>query len=436
MTYEQTLEFLYSQTPAFHNVGAAAYKPGLENTERLMSALGNPHKKFSTIHIAGTNGKGSISHCLAACLQTAGYKTGLYTSPHLVDFGERIRINGQKIDRQYVIDFVKNNKNLLKQIKPSFFEFAMAMAFCRFADKKIEIAVIETGLGGRLDSTNIISPILSVITNIALDHTEFLGNTFEKIAVEKAGIIKYKTPVVVGEAIEQTSNVFVEKAKEQSAPLFFTQDKYEIRNPKFLPNSKMSFQLFPDKHNELCFEYVSGLSGLFQMKNLATVFNSIDVINKFSKFNISADAVSQGLANVCELTGLQGRWQTISENPKIIIDTGHNAAGIAEVVRQIKTEQFDVLHIVFGMSADKDSAAVLALLPKNANYYFTQAKSQRALSAEKLCEQAAAYGLTGKAFPYVFDAVTAAKKAATENDLIFVGGSNFVVGEVLQFIII
>lgn len=433
MTYEQTIQYLYVQTPTFHNVGALAYKPGLQNTRKLMNALGNPQKKFKAIHIAGTNGKGSVAHYMAACLQNAGYKTGLYTSPHLIDFAERIRIDGQKIDQQYVIDFVKNNKNLLETIKPSFFEFTMAMAFCFFAEKKIDIAVIETGLGGRLDSTNIITPVLSIITNIAFDHTEFLGNTLEKIAGEKAGIIKRKVPVVVGEVTEQTRPVFIEKANKMNAPLFFAQEKYQTIKNRDLPNGKMSFQIIAKEYDNFGFECFSGLNGIYQLKNLVTVLTAIDVLNKFSKFNIYVHNMFEGLAFVSELTGLQGRWQTIGQNPKIVVDTGHNPAGIAEVIKQIQIEQFSNLHIVFGMVADKDITAVLTILPKNATYYFTQAQTQRAISATKLCQEAAVYQLCGKAYSSISEALTAAKQNADVNDLIYIGGSNFVAGEALEY---
>jgi len=433
MTYEQTIQFLYSQTPAFHNVGGAAYKPGLQNTRKLMTALGNPHKKFKSIHVAGTNGKGSVSHFLAAGLQKAGYKTGLYTSPHLVDFTERIRIDGQQIDRQYVIDFVQNNNSILKIIQPSFFEFTMAMAFCFFAEKKIDIAVIETGLGGRLDSTNIITPLLSVITNIAFDHTEFLGDTQEKIAIEKAGIIKKKVPAIIGEVTQQTRPVFIEKAKKMNAPLFFAQEKYQTLKRNDLPNGKMNIEIISKENTKI--DCVSGLSGIYQLKNITTVVTAIDVLNKFYKnFNINSQNMLEGLASVVELTGLQGRWQTIAQNPKIVVDTGHNPDGIAQVVKQIETEQFEKLHIVFGMSADKDIAAVLTLLPKNAIYYFAKATTQRALSAEQLSTLAASEQLFGKAYPSVVEAITAAKQNAAENDLLFIGGSNFVVGEALEMI--
>ncbi|MCL2596623.1 MAG: bifunctional folylpolyglutamate synthase/dihydrofolate synthase [Paludibacter sp.] len=432
MTYSQTIQYLYAQTPAFHQVGAVAYKPGLQNTRKLMNALGNPQKKFKAIHIAGTNGKGSVSHYLAACLQKAGYTTGLYTSPHLVDFAERIRIDGQKIGRKYVVDFVKKNKNLLETIKPSFFEFTMAMAFCFFADREIDIAVVETGLGGRLDSTNILRPVLSVITNIAFDHTEFLGNTLEKIAQEKAGIIKRKIPVVIGEATEQTHPVFVNKANEKDAPIFFAKEKYQITKNKDLPNGKMSFQVISKENNNFDFECFSGLCGIYQLNNLATVLTAIDVLNKYTKYNVYVKNIFEGLAFVSELTGLQGRWQTIGYNPKIVVDTAHNPAGIAQVVKQIQIEHFDLLHIVFGMAADKDIPAVLALLPQNAVYYFTQAKTQRAISTKDLQTQAEKYQLLGEAFHSVSEAVSAAKKNANANDMIFIGGSNFVVGEALD----
>ncbi|GHT18989.1 folylpolyglutamate synthase [Bacteroidia bacterium] len=430
-TYEETLQYLYSQLPVFHNVGASAYKAGFENTNKLMAALGNPHRKFKAVHIAGTNGKGSVSHYMSACLQLAGYKTGLYTSPHLVDFGERIRIDGQMIDRQYVVDFVVHNQKIIEEIQPSFFEITMAMAFRYFADNKVDIAVVEVGLGGRLDSTNIIAPVLSIITNIAFDHTEFLGDTLPKIAAEKAGIIKRNTPVVIGEQIAETRTVFVEKAQKTNAPLFFAEEKYAVEKLKNLPNGIMLTGVY-SKVYDFHFQCFSGLSGIYQLKNIATVLTAVDVINNLTKFNIYVEALLEGLMRVVKLTGLQGRWQTISETPKIVVDTGHNAAGIAEVAQQLKSEQFDALHIVFGMVADKDVAAVLALLPPNATYYFTQAKTQRAIAADKLREMASKHGLAGNAYPSVSEAFTSAKQNASANDLIYIGGSNFVVGEVLK----
>ncbi|MDR1652749.1 MAG: bifunctional folylpolyglutamate synthase/dihydrofolate synthase [Prevotellaceae bacterium] len=432
MHYAETLEYLYLQTPAFHQVGGVAYKPGLENTAGLMTALGNPHTKFKSIHIAGTNGKGSVSHYLSACLQSADYKTGLYTSPHLVDFGERIKIDGQMIDEQYVIDFVEKNKEIIEQIKPSFFEITMAMAFCYFADNKVDIAVVEVGLGGRLDSTNIITPILSIITNVALEHTEWLGNTLPQIAEEKAGIIKKNVPVVIGEACAQTRPVFTEKAETENAQIFFAEDRYSVEQNGYLPNGKMTVQVNALKYGDFNYQCFSGLTGIYQLKNIATVLTAIDILNNLTDFNIYVHNMYEGLPNVVELSGLQGRWQTVQQKPKIIVDVAHNAAGFAYVVQQLKNEQFNNLKIILGMMADKDIAAVLELLPQNATYYFTQAKTQRAIDAEKLRELSENYGLKGQAFAQIEDALQAAKNEATENDLIYIGGSNLVVGEALK----
>jgi dihydrofolate synthase/folylpolyglutamate synthase len=432
MTYNETLDYLYTQTPAFHNIGGAAYKPGLENTEKLMTALGNPHRKFRAIHIAGTNGKGSVAHYLSACLQSAGYKTGLYTSPHLVDFGERIRIDGKIIEHQYVIDFVKQNQKLIDEIKPSFFEITTAIAFRYFAENKVDIAVVEVGLGGRLDSTNILIPALSVITNIALEHTEFLGDTVAKIAAEKAGIIKPNVPVVIGEATVETKPVFIEKAKVEKAPVFFAEDEYFIEKKGYLPNGKMIAQANSLKYKKFPIECISDLTGIYQLKNIATVLTAIDVICELTEFDIYVQNMFEGFAYVTKFTGLQGRWQQTGNNPKTIVDTAHNAAGIAEVVQQLTNEQFNMLHIVFGIAADKDISAILSLLPKNATYYFTQAKTQRALAVEKLREIAADFGVAGDAYNSVTEAITAAKQNAAADDLIYIGGSNFVVGEALE----
>jgi dihydrofolate synthase/folylpolyglutamate synthase len=423
MNYTETLEFLYARLATFHLQGGNAYKPGLDNTLRLMEHLQNPHRKFKSIHVAGTNGKGSVSHFLAAILQSAGYKVGLYTSPHLVDFGERIRINGTKIDPQYVIDFVANNNDIFESINPSFFEATMAMAFQYFADNEVDIAVIEVGLGGRLDSTNIISPLLSVITNISYDHVGFLGDTLDKIAFEKAGIIKPNTPVVIGEALAETKAVFIQKAQHENAPLHFAEDKHLI-SFKCFENGKMvvlSNQLGQIK---------VGLSGMYQLKNLATVLSAVHQLQVLG-FNIDNASLLRGLSDVIELTGLQGRWQVIQSSPLLILDTGHNIGGMQDIVAQLTSIRCDRLHLVFGMVNDKDISSVLALLPQNASYYFTQATIQRAMPAEELMKKASEFGLRGTFYDNVKQAITEAKNAATSDDCIFVGGSNFVVGEAL-----
>jgi len=423
--YNETIQYLYNCLPVFHHVGGSAYKPGLDNTIKLMNALGNPHTRFRSIHIAGTNGKGSVSHLLAAVLQSAGYKVGLYTSPHLVDFGERIRINGEMIEQQYVVDFVEQKKILFEEIRPSFFEVSMAMAFNYFADYKIDIAIVEVGLGGRLDSTNILLPELSVITNISYDHLAFLGDTLEKIAFEKAGIIKKNTPVVIGEAITETKNVFEMKAKFENAPIQFTEDLLSVVFKEYM-NQKMIVETFDNKR------YTVGLCGLYQLKNIATTLTAIENL-KLLDFKIFENDVQLGLKNVCELTGLEGRWQKLQENPRVIADTGHNESGIRYVVEQLRLQKYKTLRIVIGMVNDKDISAVLALLPIEAIYYFTQASIERALSPDLLRNQAESVGLSGKAYLSVEQAIKSAITDAETDDLVFVGGSNFIVGEALIY---
>ena len=423
--YSQTIQYLYDRLPVFQHVGGAAYKPGLDNTIRLLNALDNPQNSYKTIHIAGTNGKGSVSHMLAAILQEAGYKVGLYTSPHLVDFGERIRINGEKISQNYVVDFVEKQKTLFDEVQPSFFEATMAMAFAYFAHEKVDVAVIETGMGGRLDSTNIIAPELSIITNISFDHMEFLGRTLEKIAAEKAGIIKQNTPVVIGESLPETRSVFLQKASEMNAPIIFAEENLQIVSSGY-ENEKLLFSTSENK------TYTLGLTGNYQLKNAVTSLVSIAELQK-QGFLISEKNIESGLANVVKLTGLQGRWQTISENPKIVLDTGHNVAGIENIARQLREQKHKTLRIVIGMANDKDITTSLSLLPKNAVYYFTQATISRALSADELQEQAALAELHGKIYHSVKEAVETAISEAETDDFIFIGGSNFVVGEALEF---
>lgn len=425
MSYEQTLQYLYDRLPVFHNIGSAAYKPGLDNTVRLMKALNNPHQRLKTIHVAGTNGKGSVSHWLAAIFQSAGYKTGLYTSPHLVDFGERIRVNGQMIEQQYVINFVEANKSLFDSIQPSFFEATMAMAFNYFADENVDIAIVEVGLGGRLDSTNIIAPLLSVITNISFDHVGFLGDTLAKIAFEKAGIIKPNTPVVVGEWIPETRIVFEQKALEMNSPLFTPDVELQFETYE---NGKMLCKTSEGAH------YVSGLTGIYQLKNMATLLKAIDVFRAIpdSSLNIDEASLRKGIEQVVELTGLRGRWEMLQTSPCVVVDTGHNVGGITYVVEQLKQQSFDHLHIVIGMVNDKDINHVLDLLPRDAEYYFTQANVARALAANEMKAQAEKHGLVGNAYTSVQEAVDAAKKNASNTDFIFIGGSNFVVGEALK----
>lgn len=400
MNYGETLEYLYAKTPMYQKKGDVAYKEGLDNILRLDGIFGHPHHAYKTIHIAGTNGKGSVSHTLAAILQSAGYKTGLYTSPHLKDFSERIRVNGKPVDKHFVSRFVEKAKPYIEEIKPSFFEITTIMAFEWFRRQKVDVAVIETGLGGRLDSTNIIRPVLSVITNVSMDHVKLLGNTIEKIAAEKAGIIKEGIPVVVGEADETTRPV------------------YEAKSPNIIFAEDFEY---PDVDYEL--------KGYCQAKNKRTIQAALEVLRL--EFDLNREAVENGFAHVVELTGLQGRWQKLGDNPAIIADTGHNEGAIKYISEQLIDYDCDTLRIVFGMVNDKDVSTVLSLMPKHAVYYFTAAGIERALPAEDLKNIAQAYGLSGKSYATVKEAYTAAKKDASAQDLIFVGGSNFVVAEIL-----
>jgi dihydrofolate synthase/folylpolyglutamate synthase len=425
MNYEQTLDYLYSRLPVFHQIGSSAYKPGLENTIRILTALHQPQNSFRSIHVAGTNGKGSVSHFLSSILQSAGFKTGLYTSPHLVDFGERIRVNGETVDKQFVVDFVENHKSLIEKVQPSFFEITMAMAFDYFAKSEVDVAVIEVGLGGRLDSTNIIQPELSIITNISFDHEEFLGHTLPEIAAEKAGIIKPHTPVVIGEALSETKPVFIQKAFEMNAPIFFSEDSRQVFFERYEEN-RMWVKTSDGK------SYLVGLTGNYQLKNIATVLTAVDQLRK-TNFEITEINLKEGLEKVIEKTGLQGRWQIISSSPKIIADTGHNPGGIAFVSQQLKTQQYRTLRMVFGMVNDKDIDTVLTLLPKNGVYYFTQAKIKRAFPSEDLLQKGQLAGLNGKAFSTIEEAIKVALNEADKEDLIFIGGSNYVVGEALSF---
>jgi len=422
MNYQETIQYLYKLLPTFHLKGASAYKPGLGNTLRLMEALENPHSKFRSIHIAGTNGKGSVSHYLSAILQESGFKTGLYTSPHLVDFGERIRINGNMIDQQYVISFVADNHALINAIRPSFFELTMAMSFCYFADNNVDIAVIETGMGGRLDSTNIINPVLSIITNIGFDHMEFLGNTLPEIAAEKAGIIKDNIPVVIGETHPETMQVFQHFAQKKQAAINFAED---LQLPEFknFEGHKMKFY-FQNRN------YISGLTGMYQLKNIRTVMKVVETLNA-SSISISQQAIESGLMNVCELTGFRGRWEVLRNNPLVIADTAHNSDGFGQLSESLKHYQYRKLRIIFGMVKDKDMEKVMKLLPSDATYYFTKAQNNRFLSEHELRMKASEYGLKGFSFEKISSALVEALKESDTQDLILITGSNFVVGEAL-----
>lgn len=426
MTYEETLHYLYTSTPLFQNVGKDAYKEGLENTYELDKHFGHPHKQFKTIHIAGTNGKGSCSHTLAAILQSAGYKTGLYTSPHLVDFRERIRVNGTPIPKDYVTLFVEENRSFFEPLHPSFFELTTAMAFKYFAEQHVDVAIIEVGLGGRLDCTNIITPDMCIITNISFDHTQFLGNTLEKIAKEKAGIIKSGIPVIIGETSTETRTVFENKAAETHAPIIFAEDESLVEDWKTGTDGYRIYQTkdYADLKGEL--------GGLYQIKNTNTILTAVRQLKQIG-YTITEQDVRNGFANVCKLTGLMGRWQTIETSPKVICDTGHNVGGISYIVEQLKHETYKHLHIVIGMVNDKDISGVLSLLPKDADYYFTQASVKRALPAEEMAQKAYAANLQGSYYDNVQTALEAAKAKADKDDLIFVGGSSFIVADLLTF---
>ncbi len=428
MNYSETLEYLFSHLPMFTRIGVAAIKPNLSNTIALCDLLNNPQHKFKTIHVAGTNGKGSVSHMLASVLQSAGYKTGLYTSPHLKDFRERIRINGVMIPQQVVMDFVQKYKSEFELIHPSFFEMTVALCFNYFASEKVEIAIIETGLGGRLDSTNIIQPELSIITNIGWDHTDLLGDTLAKIAIEKAGIIKPHVPVVIGETQPETKQIFIEKAKQEHAPLVFADEQNSC--------TQISFSLsgisctVSAKGNTKYQSIFCELGGFYQQKNILTVIEAIHQL-KQKGFQITSDDLYKGLANVKKQTGLAGRWHQLGNNPLIICDTGHNVNGIEYVVKQLKQLPYQKLHMVFGMVKDKDIAKVLAILPQDACYYFTQANLPRALDANVLRQEALKHDLKGVVVTKVSDALQTAKNNSTPEDCIFIGGSTFVVAEII-----
>jgi len=405
MDYQSTLDYLFSQLPMFQRVGASAYKADLNNTIELCKLLHNPQNKFKSIHIAGTNGKGSTSHMLASILQEAGYKVGLYTSPHLKDFRERVKVNGVMITEQDVVDFVIKHQSEFEKINLSFFEWTVGLAFDYFSKQQVDIAVIETGLGGRLDSTNVITPLVSVITNIGKDHTQFLGETLEKIASEKAGIIKVNIPVVIGETQQETKLVFIKKALEKKAKIYFAD--------KILENT-----------------YESDLKGIYQEKNKKTVLAAIQQLVECG-FSISEDNIKKGLLSVVKNTGLLGRWQILSENPLTICDTGHNEAGIKEVLDQIALTKHDKLHFVFGAVNDKEIDSILAMLPKEATYYFCQAKIPRALDVNILYEKSKEFDLNGTKYESVEGAIIHAKSRALINDLVFIGGSTFVVAEAI-----
>ena len=405
MNYSETTQWLFSQLPLYQNVGKSAYKADLSQTLKLAKQLNYPEHKFKSIHVGGTNGKGSTAHMLASVLQEAGYKVGLYTSPHLKDYRERIRINGEMISEDFVVDFVANNKSFFETNALSFFEMSVGMAFAYFADEQVDIAVVEVGLGGRLDSTNILNPEVSVITNIGLDHTQFLGTTLEAIAGEKAGIIKPNTPIVIGETQLETEVVFRTKATKEQAPIYFADQLIETTPP-------------------------TSLKGAYQIHNVRTVLQTIEVLNS-TAFRIPTEAVQQGLLKVTENTGLRGRWEVLGSFPTIICDTAHNREGLRLVFKQLLAEKFQRLHIVVGMVNDKDIPSLLELFPKQAQYYFCKPNVPRGLEASQLAQIFTEHGFEGSIYPSVKDALKAAKQSASHDDLIYVGGSTFVVAEII-----
>lgn len=431
MNYAETLTYLFEKLPMFHRIGQAAYKSSLDNTLKLDEIFGHPHLKYKTVHVAGTNGKGSVSHMLAAVLQSAGYNTGLYTSPHLKDFRERIKINGEMISEEEVIKWVEDYpvKYNLWDLEPSFFELTATMAFDYFATKEVDIAIIEVGLGGRLDSTNIITPEVSVITNIGLDHTNLLGETLEKIAFEKAGIIKNNIPAVIGTTQTETEKVFKDAAKSKHSNLFFADQEYVAGYPMIGLDGKQILNI--EKNGAKVYSEIKlDLLGIYQQKNVPSVLKALDILIE-NDWKISTQNIYDGLSNTAKLTGLMGRWQIIGNNPLIICDTGHNEDGIKMVVSQIKNTAYKTLHFVFGVVADKNQDAILQLLPKKAVYYFTKANIPRAMDGKVLAQKASDFGLKGTSYPSVIEAFNTAKQNAGKNDLIFVGGSTFVVAEIL-----
>lgn len=427
MNYKETLEYLYNSTPVFEHVGASAYKEGLQNTLALDEHFGHPHLKFRTIHIAGTNGKGSCSHTIASILQEAGYKVGLYTSPHLVDFRERIKVNNVCISEKEVVEFVESERDFFEPLHPSFFELTTAMAFQYFEKEHVDIAVIEVGLGGRLDCTNIITPILSIITNISFDHTQFLGDTLEKIAAEKAGIMKRGIPVVIGEYNDETKSIFEVRAKELDAPITYAQDSNRIMSSEAIENGGRKYTTADGN------SFVGELGGDYQEKNTRTVLEACRILRDMGIIN-DEKHIYEGIKKVCSNTGLLGRWQKISEKPLTVCDTGHNVAGWEYLSEQIKRQRCKTRRIIFGMVDDKDINSVMSLLPKDAEYYFTQASCKRALNSLTVASIAESHGITGKSYNNVGEAYLQARKEADKDDFIFIGGSSYIVADLLAFI--
>jgi len=402
MNYQETINWMFSQLPMYQQQGKSAFKKDLTNTVAFAKQLNNPELRFQSIHVGGTNGKGSTSHMLASILQEAGYKVGLYTSPHLKSFTERIRINGNEISKDYIGEFIRKHKSFLEKQQLSFFEMTVGLAFQFFADQKVDIAIIEVGMGGRLDSTNIITPLLSIITNIGLDHTQFLGETLPEIALEKAGIIKKNIPVIIGEKQNETTPVFLEKAKETNSSIYFASDNFK--------------------------RYKTDLLGNYQQKNANTVVNAIQHLQHFK---LDKNHIDKGLANVIQNTKLKGRWQILQDEPKLICDTAHNREGLQIVMDQLSKEKFEILHIVLGVVSDKDLAKILNIFPKNATYYFCKPNISRGLSEIILQKEASEFELNGKVYSSVKEALVSAQKNASKNDIIYIGGSTFVVAEII-----
>ncbi len=428
MNYQETLKYLFGKLPMYQRQGKAAFKKNLDNITALCNHSDNPHQKFKSIHIGGTNGKGSVSHILASILQTAGYKTGLYTSPHLKDFRERIKINGEMISEEEVINYVEKNKSFFEKLQPSFFEMTVALAFEYFAEQKIDIAIIEVGLGGRLDSTNIINPVVSVITNISYDHTQFLGESLEEIAQEKAGIIKEKTPVVIGEYQEEVAEIFINSAKKNDSPIYFSDKEYSADYETLSIDYKQILNI--KKNGKIIFpELKTDLIGNYQKKNIICALKTIDILS--DSFPTTKEDICRGILSVTKITKFKGRWQILGYNPLIIADTGHNEAGIKNVINQIKKTPYKKLHFIFGTVNDKKLDTILNLLPKNAEYYFTKAQIPRALNEILLQEKAKEFNLKGQSFNTVGEAFENAKIKAEKEDLIFIGGSTFIAAEVV-----
>jgi dihydrofolate synthase/folylpolyglutamate synthase len=429
MNYQETIDYLLSYLPMFQRIGAAAYKADIYNTVELMKALGNPEKKFKSIHVAGTNGKGSSSHLIASILREKGLKVGLHTSPHLKDFRERIKIDNQMCEEDFVVKFVEDNKELIERIKPSFFETAVAMAFTYFAQENVDVAIIEVGMGGRLDSTNIINPLACLITNISFDHTQFLGNSLEAIAQEKAGIIKQNTPVVISQTQKETQNVFSAKADEKNSPICFADSYLSCEN---VNHSQGLLKMDIYKNGvERIKNLQSSLSGYYQQKNILGVVALIDTLNQYHNFNISDEEIKQGIENLSSNFPIAGRWQTLCNKPLTICDTGHNEDGLKYVIEQIKNTPHEKLRFVLAMVNDKDVNKVLSMLDKDAEYYLSQAKIPRALPVDELAEKAMQAGLSFTKYDTISQALAQAQEDAKENDLVFVGGSTFTVAEVV-----